>query len=482
MSKILYAGVARRIINPMIGIRKAGLRLFGDPIQAIESDLTATVLVLSDGDTRVVIIGTDLITMTPDEAGELRAGVAQALGISNLDVMLNLSHNHSAPALPQYMSDSPEQIRLKERYKGNLKRWLIEAATEANQNIQPARIGTGWGECQIGVYRRESRDERDVLGEVLDHAIDSSVGVIRVDDLDGNPIATIFRYSCHPVTVGPRSFIGSSDFPGPAREVIEKSLGGLAIFMQGCGGNINPLVGIGYEVDCRDTKNRVGMTLGSEALKVAVNIRTNRKPGKRIPLGNVPNILFTPWEPIDGDTCTHLSASELIVPVEFIDLPPLKEAEAIHDRWLQTLEDRRQRGAQEWEIRVAEKYEQWARELVDAVRHGPPPCELYIQALRVNDIVIVGINAEVFFETGLTIKALSPFKDTFILGYTNGLIFYLPRADDYPLGGWKIDANYAVPDLMFQAYFLPVAIQPTTEQTLVQRAVDLIQQSTIEKS
>ena len=76
-----------------------------------------------------------------------------------------------------------------------------------------------------------------MLGEVPDHPIDSSVGVIRVDDHNGNPIAVAFRYSCHPVTMGPRSAVASSDFPGVARSVVESSIGGLALFLQGGGGN-----------------------------------------------------------------------------------------------------------------------------------------------------------------------------------------------------------------------------------------------------
>ena len=167
---------------------------------------------------------------------------------------------------------------------------------EADAGLQPARIGCGWGESTIGVYRRETRDGRDVLGEVPGHPIDPSVGVIRVDDLDGSPIATVFRYSCHPVTMGPRSAVASSDYPGAARQVVERSLGGLALFLQGCGGNVNPRAGMGLEIDCRDTKNRVGMELGGEVVKVAAGIRTDRRAGERRPLGNIPNILFTPWE------------------------------------------------------------------------------------------------------------------------------------------------------------------------------------------
>jgi len=42
MSNTLYAGAARKIINPPLGIKRAGIRLFADPLQAIETDLTAT--------------------------------------------------------------------------------------------------------------------------------------------------------------------------------------------------------------------------------------------------------------------------------------------------------------------------------------------------------------------------------------------------------------------------------------------------------
>ncbi len=410
MGRTLHAGAARRLINPLLGTGKAGLRLFGAPIQAIESDLTATVLVIGNDITKTALIATDLCVMSMTEACELRDGVAEALRIPVSHVLLNLSHTHSAPALPEFMAmtDSPEDIPFRERYRRDLLRWLVEAAVEADDRLQPARIGCGWGESSIGVYRREVRDGRDVLGEVPDHPIDTSVGVIRVDDLDGNPIATLFRYSAHTVTVGSRSMVASPDYPGPAREVIEANLGGLALFLQGCGGNINPRVGIGYEIDCSDTKNRVGMELGGEALKIAAGIRTNTRAGERRPLGNVPNILFTPWEPVTGDTCTHLEAAETTVPLDYIELPPLDEAQAIYRHWQEILEERRRGDAQEWEVRVAQKYEYWARNLVAAVEDGHPTLDLSLQVLRINDIVIAAMNVETFFETGLEIRARSP--------------------------------------------------------------------------
>lgn len=476
MPSTLYAGVARRIINPQIGTAKCGLRLFSDPIEAIESDLTATVLVLSNEETKVAIIAMDLCTVSMPEAAAIRRQVGEAISIPPSHVMLNLSHNHSSPALPDWVADTPEQTRLKERYKVNLTQWLIESVAEAHQKLKPARVGADCGESYIGVYRRETGPGgSDVLGEVPDHPIDPAVGVIRIDDLDGNPIATMFSYGCHPVTVGPQSMVASTDFPGPARDVVENTLGGMAMFLQACGGNINPKYGIGYEVDCREAKNRAGHELGGEVLQVAANIRTHAKPGKRIPLGNVPNILFTPWESVDGNTCTYLGALEETIELEFTELPTLEEAQAIHSEWKKTLEQRQRGMAQDWEIRVATKFTKWSEKLVLAVNNGHPTLDLVAQAIRVNDIVLVGMNMEVFFETGLTVKEQSSFEHTLVLGYTNGSVAYLPRADDYPPGGWKINESYAVPDLLVQSAEMPVALRPDSERIAAAHVSALIQ-------
>ena len=160
MGNTLYAGVARRAINPRLGTPKVGMRLFADPIPAIESDLTGTVLVLANDKAKIAIIATDLCVIAPSEGVAIRKQVADAISAPVSHVMLNLSHNHSAPGLPGWIKDPvPENSAMKQRYQEELVRWLKEAAVEANQKLQPARIGAGWGDCRIGAYRREFRQD-----------------------------------------------------------------------------------------------------------------------------------------------------------------------------------------------------------------------------------------------------------------------------------------------------------------------------------
>ena len=477
----MRAGAARRAVNPPLGTRQTGFRLFGHPVQAIESDLTATALALESEGTLVVIVGIDLsivgidLSMRALRPGQrLREAAAAALGIPVSHVFLNTSHAHSGVALPDYMPDTDEQLELKTRFRDILERGIVDAAVEAAERLQDARLGVAWGRSGIGSYRREQRDGRLVLGEVPGYPIDDSVGVIRVDDLSGDPIATVFRFSAHPVTMGGRSMVVSSDYPGAARAVVERHLGGLALFLQGGGGNLNPLGGIGYESDCRDTKNRLGLELGGEVLRVAAGIRTSTRAGPRRPLGNIPNILFTPWEPTDGASAPVVAALEEPVSLDYVELPTRAEAEALRAHWSAEVERRHREDAQEWEQRVAEKYADWADVLCEAVELGNPTCDLYLQAIRVGDLAVLGMNGEMFFETGLEIRSRSPFPETFALGYTNGTIGYLPRAEDYPEGGWRLDEAYAVPDLIFQVHPHPVALHPSSERRIVDASLALL--------
>jgi hypothetical protein len=169
-----------------------------------------------------------------------------------------------------------------------------------------------------------------------------------------------------------------------------------------------------------------------------------------------------------------IAAAETTVELEYDELPSLERAREVLAHWERTREERTAGDALEWEIRSAQKYEFWARKLVAAVENGHPTHPLRIQAIRVDDVVFAGLSMEIFWETGAAIREGSPVADTFALGYTNGCFGYLPRGEDYPEGGWKIDEAYAVPDLIPQAWGMPVILHPGSAQRAVEASLELI--------
>ena len=476
----LRAGVARRVINPPLGIKRPGMRLFADPIQAIESDLTATVLVLAAGDSRAAIVACDLCAIPVAVVDRLRGRIASVLDTTFEHVLFNESHTHSGPALPQFIPEPAEQAAVQQAYQDEMEGAVVQAAQEAQGALQEARIGAGWGECAIAAYRRErAPDGTDHLGEVPGAPTDPSVGVVRVDDLGGGPIATLFSYGCHPVTMGPHSHVASSDFPGAARAMVEGALGGTALFLQACGGNINPVTGIGAEVDCRDNKDRIGAMLGGEVVKVAAGIRTHVRRGAKRPIDTLASVSVWPWEPVGGEPERAVVAAQRTLDLEFVELPSTEKAQAIHDHWHRELAEAQSAGGHRWDVAIARRFAHWSERLVAAVRDASPRLPMPVQVLRVGDIAWVGVGAEVFFETGLTIKASSPIAHTQVLGYSAGCRTYLPRAEDYPEGDWDINARYAVPDLFFQAYSMPVALRPDSADRVTEAALELLRETAV---
>jgi hypothetical protein len=315
------------------------------------------------------------------------------------------------------------------------------------------------------------------LGEAPDKAIDPAVGVLRVDTLDGQAIATLFSYGCHTVVIGPNSKVASPDFPGAARATVERAMGGLGLFLQGGGGDIMPVGGMGFEADCSDAKNRIGTMLGGEVLKVAAGLRTHVRRGERTSLKSLlgSGMTLTPWAPVEGNECTYLGAISETITLDLLPFPTLSEAEALRAERVQEMKEAQASG-QERNVTVAGRFIDWADRLVEAVRSGRPnTAEFEVQTLRVNDIVFVGMSAEVFSATTADVRARSPFPQTIVLGYTNGTLCYLPRAEDYPTGGWNLQTRYRIPDLVFQAYGLPTGLAPTSEARVVDAVMGLLE-------
>jgi len=242
----LTAGVAKVDITNL----KAG---------PVNDPLYAKALVISDGATTVVMVSVDAVAIGEigyiknDYLPHVRAAIQQELGIAPSNIMINASHCHG-----KVCADTDQRT--------------IAAIKQAAANMVPVKFGVGEGyEDRVSENRRiklkngRVADSRHAYSLPPDEEIESvgpidpEIGVLRFDRLDGTTLAVVFNFACHPIQ-GVPSQGNTADLSGLAATAIEETLGNncLALFVQGCGGDINPAL-------YKDVENpRDAQTLGNQ--------------------------------------------------------------------------------------------------------------------------------------------------------------------------------------------------------------------------
>jgi neutral ceramidase len=475
---MLQAGIARISITPPVGMTMPGY--ISREFVAVDKDgeLTATALVLADGKTKLVIMAVDLVFIQDPLATELRHSIGQRLGIPYSHVLINASHTHCSPAIEQFQcDDDPHQEGLRKAHSARLRVELPALAAMAHQRLQNARLGTDAGEARIGINRRETEPDGTVLlGENPSGPVDHEVRVIRVDDLAGKPIALAFAHGCHTVTMGPKFPGYSADYVEPARDLVEQTTGCLSLFLQANAGDVNPITGIGNTPDGSREKNRLGTMLGAEVLKVQANIYTDSVRGPQTFMASLAKIRFYNRVPLDRERDTTIQVLEETVELPMQALPSLAEAMEMLRREEAAVKDGIAKGASFGKMSIARWNRLWAKALVDHIKSGSKNAiEIPVQALRIGqELAIVAVPAETFSRLGLEVKEKSPFGNTLFLGYSNGCASYIPTRDAYPPGGWSLNEEYFIPDLLFQGYLLPTALTPDCNELIANKALDLL--------
>jgi len=371
----IKAGVGVVDITPPLGVELCGYGLYlNRRSTSVRDRLYSKALVLSDGVNRVAIVANDLIGITGEISREIRCLVTRETGIPHDHILITCTHTHHGPATLPLRGCG----EIDEDYLSVLPKYVASAIIMANLNLKDAKIGAGKGHLENISMNRV----------VEDGLIDPEVGVIRVDDHQNNPIAILMNFSCHPVVM-PVNTIISSDFPGIAVSVVETvKKGAVGIFLQGACGDINPKLTNTGKVE------QVGITLAAEALRVEEWIQTTKEAAVSSKVKNVRLPLKIP------------TAEEV---KEMLD----KVKQRFDKRWVKA-------------------YSEWADHVLSKINDEPEPwLETEIQVIRVGDIVLVAEPSEMFVKFCLEVKKRSPYKNTFVIGYANDYVGYIPDEEDY---------------------------------------------------
>ena len=318
------------------------------------------------------------------------------------------------------------------------------AVWQAQQNLRPVRIAAGSGACDINVNRRlRLPDGRVVVGRNPDGPVDRTVRVIRIDDHDEHPLATIVHYACHPTIIAWQTKCATPDYPGMARRVVEEQLGGVCLFLQGATGDIGPKRGFTGDLT---VYRKFGRLLGLEASKVALGIETLPRREKLTGLQESgATIALFEDEAVEPDPATlDVRSRFLQLPLKAFPHPEIAEAEAARLREELT---RLRREGTEADIREATAMATQAGMRADRARlyHGKSEMNWQLQGIRLGPVALLCIPGEPFTEIGQAIASRSPFAHTLFSGYSNGGFGYLPVASAYAEGGYEVETSPFAP-------------------------------------
>ncbi len=276
---MLRAGASKVNITPFLGGPMAGYSARDRGSESIHDELHAKALVLDDGSTGVALITTDLIGIHRELAAQVRGLVEASVGLGPDRVWMTGSHTHFGPAVSPGGTEDEQAGPHDRSYADVLAAKLTTAVKLAHDRLRPARLGAGATRAEgISYNRRLIRQDGKVeMSLTLPPPyeglkfgpVDPEVGVLKVEgEADGESIASLVNFACHPVSSTDRRYEITADYPGYAMDLIESVEGGTCLFALGCAGNIVPIQRQGR------SKRQVGLSLGGCALNALQWIRT----------------------------------------------------------------------------------------------------------------------------------------------------------------------------------------------------------------
>ncbi len=209
------------------------------------------ILALDDGDTRFVLISTDVAGISPAFHDQVVADLQAEVDLGLDQVWWTATHTHSGPVLGTVGLLGVMRPKWIERYGYDpnpeysawAKAGLLEGIRRAVSDLRPARLGLGTGQSRANINRRPlDLEGKAFLGRNPDGPVDRQIGLIRLEHEDGTPLALIANYAMHGTVMGGRNLkLISGDAPGIVAEYVEEEWGAPVLFINGAAGNLAPI-------------------------------------------------------------------------------------------------------------------------------------------------------------------------------------------------------------------------------------------------
>ncbi|WP_395748977.1 hypothetical protein [Prosthecobacter sp.] len=415
------AGAATSNITPELGSSINGGFQDGKAV-FIHDELNARCLALDDGKTKLVLVVADSCVIGRGIFDEAKKMVNEATGVPMENMMMSATHSHSCGTAQAVGQSEPSPM-----YQRFLARRMADGMRCALDNLAPAKIAWGTVDVPQHVYNRRWKMKPGSIpptphGVTTDQVktnpgvnnpnlvepagpTDPQVSFISVQSVEGKPIALYANYSLHYVGgVGPGHI--SADYYG----VFANRLGELL----GADRQDPPFVGIMSNGTSGDINN--------------IDFRGGQ--AKEGPYGRIKIVANDVAQAVAGacKTLTYRDWVELGVAQKEVKLglriPTVEEVEKARAVTKQS----------KLFPRMETMEQVYARETV-LLADFPKEVSAPLQVMKIGELRVSAIPAEVFVEIGLDLKARHP--KTFTVSLANAYHGYLPTPEQHALGGYE---------------------------------------------
>lgn len=413
---MIKAGAAVIDITPPPGLAMSGFAARSLPAKGAHDALTARAVVI--GETALVVA--DVIGIDAGMSARIRQRCVLPAG----NVVVAALHNHGGPVSMAGRLGMPADTAYLER----LEDACVAAIDKAAARRQPATISVGQG-GDPGI----ARNRRHPGGPV-----DASLPLLRIRGLNGEMIAQVTAYACHPVVLAADNLLWTADYPHFVRAALEKAYpGAVALFMTGCTGDANT----GHSAHS-------SISLGANSDR---SFAAAEQVGRKI----ADAALAAAEHGLSGDASVQNGSVVL-----GFERRETEAAADIEKRWRRELPD-----ADPARKSLLGFWVEWARSIALVV---PEPLAVRLTILDWCGVPIVALPGEIFAETALSIRAaLGSGKPAFVIGFADDNPGYIPPASEFIHGGYEVDEAH-------RYYGLPMTFARGSAEAIAGCAIGLL--------
>ena len=422
---MLKAGIKRADITPPKGLELAGYPHYPRNNTGFHDPLYATCMYLNNGETEVAIVTLDLLFFSKKHVAAARKLANGKCGIAENSIIISCSHTHSGPWCSgrldiESLEAGKEQPK---EYVNSVVEKISDIICAAKTDAFDACFASGTEICGaesgIGGNRRIKGGPHDPLVSVM--AVKDNANAIR---------GIMVNYTLHPTFIHEWSNVCTADYPFYLKLQLEETLPGAIVgFSQGTSGNQSSRY---YrQGESYDEAERVGRTLGKAALRALEKADWTDDLPIRIAGGE-----------IDLELRDFGTEEDLIKQVE-------RDEKIYNDLYARYGNSKNRDEYYLWQnanLKLLGSEDQlgYVRMQKKGIKvellSDEAPAE--IQAIRLGDTLLVGLQGEIFVEYGLYIKAVAGFGAVIINELSNGCLpGYLYTPESVITGGYETDTS-----------------------------------------